>query len=276
MADSASPSLLDVLTPRPIGDDRFVATMPDWFGGHPFGGVVLAQSLGAALQTVDDPGSLHSLHGYFMRPVTVGVPAELTVERVRDGRSFTTRQVDTTVDGKPAFRSLCSWHPREAGEEYQLAMPAGVAPPDDLEPPLDRPGPPEVQFDVRDAGPSPRRPDGTYESTRRVWFRSAAPMSDDPADHLVVAALLSDMTGTAFRPNNLGEIGTHTDASLDHALWFHRPIRVDDWLLYDLAAVVNHGGRSVVRGSMYSRDGLLLMSMVQELLIRPVQLEVNP
>jgi acyl-CoA thioesterase-2 len=270
VVESAERTLLDVLTPTRTGDDRFVATMPDWFGGHPFGGIVIAQSLAAALQTVDDPASVHSFHGYFLRPVTVGVPGELVVERVRDGRSFTTRQVDTVIGGKTAFRSLCSWHQREPGEAYQLSMPADVAPPEQLDPPLDRPGPPEAQFDVRDAGPSPRRSDGTYESTRRAWFRSSAALPDDPSAHLAIAAFVSDMTGTAFRPNNLGEINTHTDASLDHALWFHRPIRVDEWLLYDVTAVVNHGGRSVVRGSMYSRDGVLLLSMMQELLIRPV------
>jgi acyl-CoA thioesterase-2 len=270
MSEPLEPSLLDVLTPRRTGEDTFVATMPGWFGGHAFGGVVIAQSLAAALQTVDDPESVHSFHGYFLRPVTVGVPGELSVERVRDGRSFTTRQVDTTIEGRTAFRSLSSWHAREPGEEYQLAIPTDVAPPENLDPPLDRPGPPEAQLDVRDAGPSPRRADGTFESTRRAWFRSSAPLPDDPVAHLTIAAMLSDMTGTGFRPNNLGEIGTHTDASLDHAVWFHRPIRVDDWLLYDIAAVVNHGGRSVVRGSMYSRDGLLVLSMMQELLIRPV------
>jgi acyl-CoA thioesterase-2 len=263
-------SLLDVLTPRRSGDDRFVATMPSWFGGHPFGGIVLGQSLAAALQTVEDPAAIDSFHGYFLRPVTVGVPAEVTVERVRDGRSFTTRQVDTAVGGKLAFRSLCSFHAREAGEEYQLPMPTDVPAPEELDPPLDRPGPPQARLDVRDAGPSDRRADGTFASTRRVWFRSAVPVADEPAAHLVVATFLSDMTGTAFRPNNRGEIDTHTDASLDHALWFHRPVRVDEWLLYDIAAVVNHGGRSVVRGSLYSRDGVLRMSMMQELLIRPV------
>lgn len=263
-----SRSLIDVLTARPVADGRFVAAMPDWFNGHPFGGVVLGQAVSAAVQSVDPEAALHSFHGYFLRPLAVGREADFHVEHIRDGRAFSARHVEIRQDDVSAFRALCSFHVPESGEQYQLRMPADVPPPEVLDPPLDRPGPPEAALDVRDAQPSEPDADGTYQSTRRVWFRYTDPIADDPAAHLAIAAFLSDMTGTGFRPNNLGEMGTHTDASLDHALWMHQPIRVDDWLFYDIQAIVNHGGRSVVRGSMYSRDGVLRFSMMQELLIR--------
>jgi acyl-CoA thioesterase-2 len=152
-------------------------------------------------------------------------------------------------------------------------MPTDVPPPGDLDAPLDRAGPDEASLDVRDAQPTTRE-DGTYESTRRAWFRCTGPVPDDPVAHLTIAAFLSDMTGTSFRPHNLGEVDTHTDTSLDHAVWFHRPIRVDEWMFYDLQTIINHGARSVVRGSMYNGNGVLCFSMMQELLIR--RLEQNP
>jgi acyl-CoA thioesterase-2 len=266
-------TLVEVLTAEPVAEDRFVASMPNWFNGHAFGGVVLGQAVSAALQSVGGGADLHSFHGYFLRPVAVGREAEVQVDHVRDGRTFRTRQVDMRQGGRTTLRALCSFHAPEVGEEYQLSMPGDVPPPEELDPPLDRPGPPQASVDVRDAQPTERDADGTYRSTRRVWFRYTAPIAEDPTAHVAVAAFLSDMTGTGFRPNNLSEMGTHTDASLDHALWFHQPIRVDEWLFYDIQAVVNHGARSVVRGSMYSRDGVLRFSMMQELLIRPLSNE---
>jgi acyl-CoA thioesterase-2 len=262
-------TLLEGLTATPEGDDRFVAVAPEGFGPQAFGGVVVAHAVNAALQTVDAPSTLHSLHGYFLRPVAVEEPVQIDVARTRDGRSFTTRQVTTQQRGKPAFSMMCSFHAPESGDEYQLPMPGDVPPPEDLEPDPDHDHDGPEAFESREVPVAPR-PDGTYEATRRCWFRFIEPVPDDPIANLTIAGFLSDMTGTAFRPHNLGEWGTHTDASLDHAVWFHHPIRVDEWLLYDHHALVNHGGRSTVRGALYSRDGVLRFSMAQELLIRPL------
>jgi acyl-CoA thioesterase-2 len=123
-------------------------------------------------------------------------------------------------------------------------------------------------YDVRELGTTERRTDGTYQSTRRCWFRVRDTLADDPAVHACVLAYFSDMTGASFRPHSLGVWGTHTDASLDHALWFHRPWRADVWSLFDIHALVNAGGRATVRATMHGEDGTLHLSMAQELLIR--------
>jgi acyl-CoA thioesterase-2 len=249
---------------RADGIDVFETTCPDWWGGdRTFGGMVVAQALHAATQTVPAPLEVHSLHGYFLRPSNPEYPSTHTVARVRDGRTFTTREVTTEVEGRTAFRMTCSFHQAEAGDQYQLPMPGGVATPDEIEG-SDAPFP----FDVRNLGATPRRPDGTFLSTRRCWFRTREPLNDDPALHACVLAYLSDMTGAAFRPHSLNTWGGYTDASLDHAVWFHRPRRADEWNLFDFQAVANAGGRSTIRATMYGADGQLYLSMAQELLIR--------
>jgi acyl-CoA thioesterase-2 len=260
-------SLNEVLAATAEGDDRFCAVAPDWFGPQAFGGVVVAHAVNAALQTVDDPSTLHSLHGYFLRPVGVEEPVDVRVERTRDGRAFSARQVVTEQHGRPVFSMMCSFHAPETGDEYQLTMPE-VPPPEDLDPVEFEAE--VVPYEMREALDPEPRADGSYESTRRCWFRVTDPWPGDPVDHLTAAAFFSDMTGTSFRPHSLGEWGTHTDASLDHAVWFHRPVEIDEWLLFDLHPVINHGGRSTIRGAMFSRDGLLRLSMAQELLIRPL------
>jgi acyl-CoA thioesterase-2 len=249
---------------QPVGDDRFSVTAPTWFDDERvFGGVVVAHALNAALQTVDDSGVRpHSFHGYFLRPVLAGADVELTVDRLRDGRSFSTRHVTVSQDGRASMWAAVSFHRDEAGDDYRLPMPPDVPAPDGL-PASEWGGP----FDAREAGPVLAE-DGTFRSTRRVWVRLPGPLPDDPAVHATLAGYLSDMTGTSFRPLSLGEWGRHTDASLDHALWLHRPFRLDEWLFFDLQAVFNGGGRSVVRGSLYTADGVLCLSMMQELLIR--------
>jgi len=256
--------LIDALRARPLGDGRYEAQSPDWWGGERvFGGLVVAQALNAAVQSADPATPIHSLHGYFLRPSAPGRPIDLSVDRLRDGRTFATRQVTARAEGKETFRMMCSFHLPEEGEEYQLPMPAGLPDPETIaqaEVP--------IPFMVRELGPTPRRSDGSYESTRRVWLRTKVDLLDDPALHASILAYLSDMTGAAFRPLSLGTWGTHTDASLDHAVWFHRPTRADRWLLYDLHAVVNTGGRAAVRGAMFDREGRLCLTMAQELLIR--------
>jgi acyl-CoA thioesterase II len=242
----------------------FVTTSPNWWiGGRTFGGMVVAQALSAAFRTAPAGSLVHSLHGYFLRPTSPGARTVHTVVPVRDGRSFSTREVVSTVDGAQTFRMTCSFHLPEEGDEYQLPMPPGIERPSDVAG-VEAPFP----FDIRELGATERRRDGTYESTRRCWFRTRERLPDDPAVHACLLAYFSDMTGAAFRPSTMGTWGTHTDASIDHALWFHRPWRADEWSFFDLQTLVNAGGRATIRGTMHGEDGALHLSMAQELLIR--------
>ncbi len=264
--------LVDAVTARATGDDNsgrptFITTSPDWWvGGRTFGGMVVAQALHAALQTVGPGIEVHSLHGYFLRPTPPGARSVHTVERIRDGRSFSTRAVTSTVEGKETFRMTCSFHLPEQGAEYQLPAGPGIPPPHDMEG-FEAPFP----FDIRELGHTEQRGDGTFLSTRRCWFRTREPLPDDPAIHACLLAYFSDMTGAAFRPLSLGSFGTHTDASLDHAVWFHRPWRADSWSIFDLHTLVNAGGRGTIRATMHGEDGTLHLSMAQELLIRELE-----
>jgi acyl-CoA thioesterase-2 len=261
--------LIDAITARPLDPERqgrstYVTASPDWWvGGRTFGGMVVAQALSAALQSVPPELPVHSLHGYFMRPTPPGAQTLHVVEHLRDGRSFTSRTVTSSVEGKETFRATCSFHVPEGGDEYQMPVAPGLALPGQIEG-VEAPFP----FDVRELGPSARREDGTYESTRRCWFRTREALPDDPAVHVCLLAYFSDMTGAAFRPLSLHTFGTHTDASLDHAVWFHRPARADTWSLFDLQTLVNSGGRATVRATMHDAAGTLHLSMAQELLIR--------
>jgi acyl-CoA thioesterase II len=252
--------------PGADGLETFITTGPLWWGDErTFGGMVVAQALHAAAQTVPAGLDVHSLHGYFLRPAYARFPSRHAVTRLRDGRTFTTREVTTEVEGRPTFRMTCSFHRAEAGDEYQLPMSGDIPPPEEgtgSEAPY--------PFDIRNLGATPQRDDGTYASTRRCWFRTCERLADDPALHACVLAYFSDMTGAAFRPHSLDTWGDHTDASLDHALWFHRPRRADEWNLFDFQALLNAGGRSTIRATMYGDDGRLYLSMAQELLIRPL------
>ena len=264
--------LVDAITaqegaPGPDGNPTFTTTSPAWWGGdRTFGGMVVAQALHAAVQTVPAEMDVHSLHGYFLRPTVPGARTTHLIEHVRDGRSFSTRGVTSLVDGKETFRMTCSFHASEDGDDYQLAMAPGIPRPNEIEG-FDAPFP----FDIRELGATEKREDGTFRSTRRCWFRTREALPDDRAVHACVLAYFSDMTGAAFRPLSMGSWGTHTDASLDHAVWFHRPWRADRWSLFDLQALVNAGGRATIRATMHGEDGSLHLSMAQELLIRKLE-----
>jgi acyl-CoA thioesterase-2 len=261
--------LVESITASETGHDAegrplFTTTSPEWWvHGRVFGGLVVAQALNAAMRTAPAPLEVHSLHGYFSRPTSPGSRSTHRVEALRDGRSFSLRQVTSEVEGKETFRMTCSFHAPEPGDSYQLSMAPDVPPPAEVEG-FEAPFP----FDVRELGTTTRRADGTYESTRRCWFRVREALPNDPAVHACVLAYFSDMTGASFRPHSLGVWGTHTDTSLDHALWFHRPWRADVWSLFDMHALVNAGGRATVRATMHGEDGTLHLSMAQELLIR--------
>jgi acyl-CoA thioesterase-2 len=251
-------------TPTRDGRERFATISPNWWmSGRTFGGMVVAQALHAACQTVPSGFDVHSLHGYFLRPTAPNSQSIHTVEHLRDGRSFSLRDVVSSVEEREVFRLTCSFHAPEVGDEYQLPIGPGVPAPGEIEG-IEAPFP----FDVREVGATEQRGDGTYLSTRRCWFRTRESLPDDPALHACALAYFSDMTGAAFRPLTMGSWGTHTDASLDHAVWFHRPWRADEWSLFDVHALVNAGGRATIRATMHGEDGTLHLSMAQELLIR--------
>ena len=264
--------LVEAVTAHPSGTDdagrlTFTTTSPDWWmGDRTFGGMVVAQALSAAMQTAPPGTEVHSLHGYFLRPTAAGARTTHVVEAVRDGRSFSFRDVRSLVDGKETFRLGCSFHVPEEGDEYQLPMPPEIPRPQEIEG-FEAPFP----FDIRELGATERRENGTYESTRRCWFRTREPLPDDPAIHACALTYFSDMTGASFRPLSLGSWGTHTDASLDHAVWFHRPWRADEWSFVNIQALVNAGGRATIRATMHGEDGTLHLSMAQELLIRRLE-----
>jgi acyl-CoA thioesterase-2 len=150
------------------------------------------------------------------------------------------------------------------GDEYQPVMPTGLPPPEETAPAAWQNGP----WVALDIGPTPPEPDGTFLKTRRVWVRIDDDLPDDARLHTTLAAFVSDLTGSSFRPLSLDEWGVHTDASVDHAVWFHRPFRPDRWLYMEHHAVVCTAGRSVVRGAVYDQAGHLCLTMTQELLIR--------
>ena len=192
--------LVDAVTARESGPDAdgrrtFTTASPDWWvGGRTFGGMVIAQALSAAMQTAPPELEVHSLHGYFLRPTPPGSRSTHVVDRVRDGRSFSTREVVSAVEGRETFRMTCSFHLPEPGDDYQLPVGPGIPPPNEIEG-VEAPFP----FDIRELGATERRHDGTFMSTRRCWFRTRQPLSDDPAVHACMLAYFSDMTGAAFR-----------------------------------------------------------------------------
>jgi acyl-CoA thioesterase-2 len=252
-----------------------------------FGGLVAAQALRAATLTVEPEHLAHSLHGYFLRGGVPGRPIVFHVDRIRDGRSFMTRRVVAVQFGEAIFNLTASFQKMEDDPtSYQLAMKPDVDHPDDLP---DRQPRNEVHaewierspFHVKELGPTKVDVDGVYASTRRVWIKAKAPLPDDPLLHTCALTYATDMGAVmAAVVPVLGERWQHAftetmSASLDHAVWFHRPVRVDEWLHYDLHAVANQNARGLVRGTIHRADGTLVASMTQEALIRRLQPPAN-
>jgi acyl-CoA thioesterase-2 len=211
---------------------------------------------------------VNSLHAFFLRPGRPGMPIVYTVDRIRDGSSFTTRRVVAVQDGEAIFNLDASFHKEEPGGEFELPAPLdGV------------PGPDDVPRHDHDWGAMHRRPIETRElasgprptTTRAMWVRADGALPDDPALHACVLTYISDSgpVGAARRPL-LGQFDRWMSASLDHTMWFHRPVRADQWLLYDLEAVACSNARGLARGTLYTVDGHLAVSVTQEALIRPI------
>jgi acyl-CoA thioesterase-2 len=240
-----------------------------------FGGHVAGQSLVSAVRTVDPKFQVHSLHGYFLRPGDARAPSVYLVERIRDGGSFATRRVSVVQHGQTIFSMSASFQTDQSGIEHQDAMPSAPAP-DDI------PGfmtnskvfddASFRQFDEWDVRIVPRDQVALVAgkaSQQQVWFRHRDPLPDDSVLHICALAYLSDLTllGSA-QVNHPAERKHLNIASLDHAMWFMRPFRADEWLLYDQSSPSACGGRALTEGKLFNQYGEMVASVMQEGLTR--------
>ena len=257
--------LVDLLDLEPIDRDIYRGRNPGQGGGRVFGGQVASQALRAAAATVVPEHRVNSLHAYFLRPGRFGMPIVYTVDRIRDGKSFTTRRVVALQQGEAILNLDASFHKDERGGEYQLPAPVADAPdPETL--PRNGMGHHRRPTDLRDISPTV-----SPLATRAHWVKADGTLPDDPVLHACVLTYFSDSgpVGAARRP--LGDWETRMmTASLDHCVWFHHPVRADEWLLYELEAVACAGARGLARGEMWTRDGLLAVTVSQEALLRPL------
>lgn len=274
-------TLLDI---ERLDTNRFRGLSPASSWGRVYGGQVLAQGLVAATRTVPAERVLHSLHGYFLLAGSPKVPIDYEVELLRDGGSFTTRRVLAMQEGRAIFAMTASFHVSEPGFAHQSRMP-DVPPPEEV-PPLgevlarsDAMAPDtmrayyarESRFDVRVVEYD--RYQGAYYSTPRqhIWMKAKQPLPERPAVHAAVLVYASDMamidTALIAHGKVMFDPGMQL-ASLDHALWLHRPVRADQWLLYALESPFAGGGRGLTRGAFYSREGALIATVSQEGLMR--------
>jgi acyl-CoA thioesterase-2 len=277
--------LVTLLELEQIEENLFRGPSQDLGWGTVFGGQVLGQALSAAAKTVPVERQAHSLHAYFLRPGDVKKPIVYEVDRIRDGTSFTTRRVVAIQAGRPIFNMSASFQIEEDGFEHQDKIPEAPDPEtltpdreavlmlgDRLPPHVRERALKEQPFDARTVGsiediiaPTPLPPE------RMIWLRSSARLPDDPALHRCLLAYASDHSfiGTALRPHGATWLspGMHV-ASIDHVMWFHQALRVDDWLLYVMDSPRAHGARGLVRGRIFTKDGKLVASTAQEGLIR--------
>lgn len=290
--DEALADLLDLLDLEPVEVHIFRGRNRPIGSPRVFGGQVLAQALVAAGRTVPDDRFAHSLHAYFILPGDVDAPILYTVDPLRDGGSFATRRVTAIQHGRPIFNASLSFARDEDGLDHQMELlpeapdPAGVTPerdlalaiaehiPEPLRTALTR----ERPIDFRSVDPvNPFAPDARPPRSQ-TWLRAAGTLPDlgGPGGRLVHQAVLAyasdwGLLGTALLPHARSVFDRRIQAaSLDHAIWFHRPFRADEWLLYALDAPTASGGRGFTRGSVFSSDGRLVASTAQEGLIRPV------
>ncbi len=283
MEQGAVDELIELLDLEDIEVNVFRGVSPAIDVQRVFGGQVAGQALVAAARTVGDDRHIHSLHAYFLRPGDPRVPILYEVDRQRDGRSFTTRRVVAIQHGRPIFNLSASFHVHETGYEHQFEMPADVPPPEDFddfatrwEPYKEalgdwytRPRPIDTRY-VDWTPPDRKEP---LPPRHRVWVRANGSLPDDPVLHACVLTYLSDMTllDTTLLPHGGTFMNTRVQmASLDHAMWFHRPFRADDWLLYDQDTPAAADGRGLARGFFFTPTGDLAVSVVQEGLIRMV------
>ncbi|MEU3076872.1 acyl-CoA thioesterase [Streptomyces laurentii] len=276
--------LLDLLDLERIERDIFRGESRSALVPRVFGGQVAAQALVAAGRTVPADRLAHSLHAYFLRPGDASAPIVYNVDRIRDGRSFTTRRVVAVQHGQPIFHLSASFQTYEEGLDHQADMPAAPDPeslPTAAEM-LPRHLPREVAdrlvearaaVDLRYADVPPWGSVGQPREPRsQVWFRTHGKLADDPLLHVVLATYVSDMTllDSVLLAHGRGgwAVGDVVGASLDHAMWFHRPFRADEWLLYDQESPTAAGGRGLGQARIYTQDGRLAISVIQEGVVR--------
>ena len=274
--------LIDLLDLEQIEVNIFRGRSPEERMQRVFGGQVAGQALVAAGRTVPADRPVHSLHAYFIRPGDPAVPIVYLVDRVRDGRSFTTRRVSAVQHGETIFTLSASFHHVEPGPEHADPMP-DVPPPEAVERNSDRLArlledvPRQVlqgPVDLRSVGPMSAEAarDPALRTTRNlIWLRVDGDLPDDPLLHVCLMTYASDMTlldtvllehGLAWGDNKI------KGASLDHAMWFHRPFRADRWLLYAQDSPAASGARGLARGQVFTAEGNLVVSVMQEGLIR--------
>ncbi len=277
-------TLLSVLDLEPLEVNIYRGTNRDLGTGRVYGGQVFAQALVAARRTVDDPREAHSAHGYFILPGDLTAPIVYFVDRLRDGKSFTTRRVTAIQHGQAIFNLSVSFHVSEEGPEHQLDMPDAPDPntlvtelelirrdadkiPYPLRDVLTQDRPLDIRpVDPVDAFTAEKRP-----AMRQAWFKAIDLLPDDPAIHQAIVAYATDygLLVTALQPHGIAYRSRGLQlASLDHSLWLHRPFRADEWLLYSTDSPVTAGARGFVRGTIHSQTGELVASVAQEGLIR--------
>jgi acyl-CoA thioesterase-2 len=281
---TAMETLLATLDLEPIEENLFRGNSPQVGWQRVFGGQVIAQALMAAQRTVEGDRHVHSLHAYFMRPGDPSVPIIYQVERLRDGSSFNTRRVLAVQHGRAIFAMSVSFQVEEEGFDHQIPMPQVAAPetllgekeikekylahaPEPIRKYWER----ERPIEIRPVSLTHYFSDTKLDPRQDVWVRATGPLPDDRLYQASVLAYLSDMTlldaalyahGTSIFDQSLQV------ASLDHAMWFHRPCKLDDWLLYTQDSPSASGARGLTRGSLFTRSGELIASVTQEGLIR--------
>jgi len=276
--------LLALLDLEPLEHNIYRGRNRDIGTGRVFGGQVLAQALVAAQRTVDGERIAHSMHGYFILPGDIGAPIVYFVERLRDGRSFATRRVTAIQHGRAIFNMSASFQVVEDGPEHQVLMPL-APPPEDLVPELEQVRargsamPPPLRpvlmqdrpIDFRQVTPHNPFEPAPGEPNRMLWLRAIGGMPDELLASQAVLAYASDygLLGTALLPHALSvyQPGVQV-ATLDHAIWFHRPFRMDEWLLYVMDSPAAAGARGFARGQIFKQSGELVASVAQEGLTR--------
>jgi acyl-CoA thioesterase-2 len=264
--------------------NHYLATSPNEGWQRVYGGQVIGQALVAASRTVSPNRSAHSLHGYFLRAGDTTIPILYKVDRIRDGKSFTTRRVVAVQRGQAIFTMSISFQVDEGGLSHQFDMPKVPAPDslpteDELRREQAKSWPKEFQesfsgssaIQVKPVDPVDLLNPEPAQAMQRCWMRCGEALPDDPRIHQCVLAYLSDwsLLDTASRPHAVSFMQDNVQvASLDHAMWFHRPFRADEWLLYDQDSPSASGARGFNRGLIYSQTGELVASTTQEGLLR--------
>ena len=280
----SSKELVELLDLETIDLNLFRGLQPDTMLQRVFGGQVAAQALVAGARTVEPPLGVHSLHSYFLRPGDTAVPIVYDVERIRDGRSFSTRRIMARQHGRPIYLMTASFQKPEEGFDHQDVMPEVPSPAESMDMrDVVRRRSSEAADDwmrewealemraVGDSRPGGRLPNDEHPAQARLWIRINGTLDDEVLTHRAAFTYLSDLTllGSSLVPHGV-PIGSPKvqAASLDHSIWFHRPFRADAWMLYDQVSPSASGARGLAFGRVFTEDGVLVASVAQEGLIR--------